>query len=511
MKLFLRRNSPVLYMMLAMVVLYAPWMGRGYVNLEYPFSMAARALSDSRYAGQIDTYFAVQANPLGYSFVLAIIYKIFGYHDWFWLAKLPSLCGALMILVSGWMLTRDRWQSRRSLFYIWCGLVILHPMIIAFGTAATADVLPVGLLMLAIAIAIKSADNEIVSKIVAALLFGFSIIVKYNSVYFAGAFLAVAFLKRSKKSTSVTLISRDVAIFASFPLITLVTYIVWLNAKFNVFVSNGLAGGSPNFFNVLNWSLTFGKYLSFLGLFIGIFPLVMILNETRQSSERLKKLVIMVGLVLIGWFVLSWRVMGEMDFGGGFYIASNRSRILETFGFLSGVFVCLFVFRQFRNHDRVTEVLISGLAPYLLLISASRPSQRYLIYIVPISLLLLIYVSDVLSAKLRNLTLGLTALGFAAVSLLGMSYLRAQGNASENMAVWMEQNRVIDQSSASPIGVHAGQHFYGITSSEIKYEVIQTSLEGEKLITERILHREAMNVLGKITRVYVLRELPKIP
>ena len=131
--------------------------------------------------------------------------------------------------------------------------------------------------------------------------------------------------------------------------------------------------------------------------------------------------------------------------------------------------------------------------------------------VIPGALILIIDGSSILSAKLRNLTLGLTALGFAAVSMLGMSYLRAQGNASENMAVWMEQNRVIDQSSAPPIGVHAGQHFYGITSSEIKYEVIQTSLEGEKLIKEKILHREAMNVLGKITRVYVLRELPKVP
>ena len=511
MKLFLKRNSPVFYMLLVMVVLYAPWMGRGYVNLEYPFSMAARALSDSRYSAQMDVYFANQANPLGYSFVLAIIYKVFGYHDWFWLAKLPSLCGALMILISGWILTRDRWQSRRSLFYFWSSLVILHPMILAFGTAATADVLPVGLSMLAIAFAIKSADNEIVSKIVPALLYGFAIIVKYNSVYFAVAFLAVAFLKRSKVSTSVTLISRDVAIFASFPLITLVTYIVWLNTKFNIFVSNGLAGGSPNFFNVSNWSLTFGKYLSFLGLFIGFVPLVIILKEVRESSERVKNTVTIICSVLIGWFVLSWRVMGEMDFGGGFSFASNRSRVLETFGFLSGVYFCMFVFKQFRNHDRVIEVLLSGLAPYLILISASRPSQRYLIYVVPISLLLLVDASNVLSAKLRNLTLGVTALGFAAVSLLGMSYLRAQGNASENMAVWMESNQVIDQSSASPIGVHAGQHFYGLTSTEIKYEVIQTSLDGEKLIKERILHREPMNVLGKITRVYVLRELPKAP
>ena len=139
MSLFLKRNAPVFYMLLAMIVLYAPWMGRGYVNLEYPFSMAARGLSDSRFAEQVDVYFGVQANPLGYSFVLAMIYKIFGYHDWFWLAKLPSLGGALMIIVSGWMLTRDRWHGRRSLFYFWSSLITLNPVFVAFATSSTAD------------------------------------------------------------------------------------------------------------------------------------------------------------------------------------------------------------------------------------------------------------------------------------------------------------------------------------------------------------------------------------
>ena len=141
MNLFVKRNVPVFYMALAMIVLYAPWMGRGYVNLEYPFSMAARGLSDSRFADQLDVYFRIQANPLGYSLVLAIIYKIFGYHDWFWLAKLPSLCGALMIIISGWMLTSDHWQGRRSLFYFWSSLIILNPLFVAFATSSTADVL----------------------------------------------------------------------------------------------------------------------------------------------------------------------------------------------------------------------------------------------------------------------------------------------------------------------------------------------------------------------------------
>ena len=511
MKLFLRRNSPVLYMLLAMVVLYAPWMGRGYVNLEYPFSMAARALSDSRYAGQIDTYFANQANPLGYSFVLAIIYKIFGYHDWFWLAKLPSLCGALMILISGWILTRDRWQSRRSLFYFWSSLIILHPMIIAFGTAATADVLPVGLLMLAIAIAFKSTDDALTPKFMAALLFGLAIITKYNTGYFGLAFVYIALFDQDVVLRSAKLIRRDIFIFALVPWMTLVGYVLWCNDRYGVFISNRLADTKPNFLDGSNWILTSGKYLTFLGISCGLIPLLFIVKFCETLVGGFKAFATAVVAALASWSILSLRVIGEMDFGGGLRLGASGERAIETFGFLIGISFCGLVLNRVRFGDLLTRYLVVGLFPYLVLISASRPTQRYLIFAIPIVLLLLVDASNVLNAKLRNVTIGLTALGFAAVSMLGMSYLRAQGNASENMAVWMEQNRVIDQSSAPPIGVHAGQHFYGITSSEIKYEVIQTSLEGEKLIKEKILHREAMNVLGKITRVYVLRELPKVP
>ena len=131
--------------------------------------------------------------------------------------------------------------------------------------------------------------------------------------------------------------------------------------------------------------------------------------------------------------------------------------------------------------------------------------------VIPATLILLVDASSAFTIKMRNLVWGVTALGFAVVSLLGVSYLRAQGNASENMAVWMEENGVIEQSAPGAIFPHARQHFYGLAQSEIKFDVIATSVDGEKLIKERILHREPMNVLGRITRVYVLYELPKKP
>ncbi len=510
MKLFLKRNSPVFYMLLAMIVLYAPWMSRGYVNLEYPFSMAARALSDSRYAGQIDTYFAVQANPLGYSFVLAIIYKIFGYHDWFWLAKLPSLCGAMMIIVSGWILTRDRWHGRRSLFYFWSSLIILNPLFFAFATSSTADVLQVGLLMLSIAIAFENKPESWVKPLIASLIFGLAIVTKYIPIYFGATFIAIAVLDKTGLRRSSKLIRRDIAIYVFVPGAILSIYIWWLYAKYSVFISYGLGPGLPNFFDLPKFLITFSKYLVFLGICLGPLPLFIILKSLKDKKRKFLGLISVSASIVFGAYVSRIQV-DEMDFGGGFLLGINMLRGIQTIGFVLGLMALWLLLKSVRSSDRLKRVLLVGVLPSLVMISFTLPTQRYVMVVVPGALILVVDASSVLSAKLRNLTLGATALGFAAVSLLGLSYLRGQGNASENMAVWMEQNYVIDQSRASPIGVHAGQHFYGLTSNEIKYEVIQTSLEGEKLIKERILHREPMNVLGKITRVYVLRELPKAP
>jgi hypothetical protein len=510
MKLFLKRNSPVFYMLLAMIELYAPWMGRGYVNFEYPFSMAARALSDSRYTGQIDTYFAVQANPLGYSFVLAIIYKIFGYHDWFWLAKLPSLCGGLMIIVSGWILTRDRWHDRHLLFYFWSSLIILNPLFFAFATSSTADVLQVGLLMLAIAIAYENKHESWVKPLIASLIFGLAIITKYVPIYFGAAFIAIAVLDKTESRRSSKLIRRDIAIYVLVPGVILSVYIWWLYAKYSVFISYGYGPGKPNFFDVPKFLITFSKYLVFLGICLGPLPLFINLNSFRHKKRQFFGLITVLAAIILGVYISKIKV-DEMDFGGGFPFGIIMLRGIQTVGFVLGLNVLSLLLKSVRSSDRLERVLLLGFLPSLVMISFTFPTQRYVMVVVPGALILVVDASGILSSKLRNLTLGVTALGFAAVSLLGLSYLRGQGNASENMAVWMERNYVIDQTSAFPISVHAGQHFYGLTPNEIRYEVYQTSLEGEKLIKERILHREPMNVLGKITRVYVLRELPKAP
>ena len=494
-----------------MLVLYTPWMGRGYVNLEYPFSMAARALADPSQSGLIDSYFAVQANPLGYSFVLALLYKIVGYHDWFWLAKLPSLCGGLMIIVAGWMLTRERWANTRSLFYFWSGLIILNPLIIAFATASTADVLPVGLLMLAIAIAMERRNKTLWRPLVAALVFGLAVIMKYMPAYFGAAFLALVIIRDDKEvNKSKQTIAREIAVYLFVPGAILAFYIWWVNTKYSVFISSGFVDGRPNFSNLEKLLVTLGKYISFLGLCVGVVPLILIFKRYKNSSIQIFLSLFFLVTVVLG-FLLSGIAVDEMDFGGGFPLSILWLRIIQTIGFSSGVVFLSLILSSLRGRGRFHKVLLFGMIPSLIMISTTLPTQRYIIILIPPVLLLIIDAAGSLSKRVRNSAFGVTLLGFAAVSLLGMSYLRAQGNAAEHMAVWMEKNEVINESAAGILGVHAGQHFYDLVPKETKYEVVATTLEGEKAITEKILHREPMNVLGRITRVYVLRELPKAP
>ena len=122
--------------------------------------------------------------------------------------------------------------------------------------------------------------------------------------------------------------------------------------------------------------------------------------------------------------------------------------------------------------------------------------------------MLLIDAMRTFSKRMQILSIGLTVIVFASASFLGLSYLTGQGNASEKMAVWVEENNLLPQTSSSVIWPHAGQHFWGVKRTDLRYEVVAVTPTAESRVTERVLHREPMKVLGRVTRVYLLLELP---
>ena len=513
MKLFLRRNAPLFFALGAMLALYIPWLNRGYLNWEWGTVLAGRGMSSSEDFFYLQAYKdSGHANPLGYPFMISLIHRVFGFSDVFWYSRVPSLVSALFLLVWGFHEFRRRDKFSLEVFYIWAVLVILNPMIIAFSTSATTDVPAAAFFLLSMLCLSKYYTNQNTNFVVlGALAMGISSSIKYITPFFAPMVLIIFFGLFSKRVVTRAKLVRDVFIFGAVTVSVLLVEILWKWKNTGVLLSARNEEMAPNFLELNVWLHTFGKYLAFLGLFCGILPFAFGRELSNKSGRRIFFAMSTVLIGFLGWVISGSLPEGELDFGGGFTSAVFIGRALQVIGFAGATIMILVCIRRFRLSDDVSRALMVGLLPYLVVLSASRPTQRYLMYAIPIVLLLLVEALDELPRKVKYFAISTTALGFAIVSLWGMSYLTSQGNASEAMAFWVKENSLIGQTSAGAISPHAGQHWWGIEADETRYEIIAVTPSAEAQVQERILHREPMKVLGKVTRVYLLREIPVTP
>jgi hypothetical protein len=215
--------------------------------------------------------------------------------------------------------------------------------------------------------------------------------------------------------------------------------------------------------------------------------------------------------ILLALLISKQEEQGEMNFGLGFPFGDFVTGFLMSVGIFGFMFTFSSFASQIKQKDRFSSALMAGAIPCLVLMSASRPTQRYLLYFSPVLLYVLVKMMNVKLGVIGRVSMSITVAVFISSSLYGMSYLRSQGDASENMARWVEENGLVSQTSVSIIWPHAGQHWWGIEADETRYEIIAVTPSAEAQVQERILHREPMKVLGKVTRVYLLREVPGTP
>jgi hypothetical protein len=510
MKLFLRRNAPLFYALGAMLALYIPWLNRGYSNWEWPHVLAGEALAYPEKIGLLDAYWSTgQANPLGYPLFNALLQRLVPWTDAPWLWRVPSLVGCGLIVTWGWLVRDEFGKEPGKKFLLWTILLLSSPLIVAYSSSATSDLLPVGLLLMSFWLIRHYVSNQ--SKrflVIGALVFGVSCAVRYISPYFFGFFafslLGVPGFKASKKII-------DLTVFSLISGAILFSEIAWKFWAFDVLISTRLDQNGPNFLDFKSWIVTFVRYSSLLGLFCGVVWLVGVP----------KKLFARIGFFLLGatatvsallaFFVSQQEEQGEMNFGLGFPFSNFVTGLFSAVGIFGSVFIFLSFANQIKQRDRFSSALMAGAIPCLVLMSASRPTQRYLLYFIPI---LLFVLARLVKFKLDVISwayLSLTVVVFVASSFYGMLFLRSQGDASESMALWVKENGLIDQTSVSSIWPHAGQHWWGIVPGQTRYEIIAVTPSAEVQLQERVLHREPMKVLGKVTRVYLLREIPVSP
>jgi hypothetical protein len=509
MKLFLRRNAPLFYALAAMLALYIPWLNRGYLNWEWPHVLAGEALAYPEKIGLLDAYWSTgQANPLGYPLFNALLQRLVPWTDAPWLWRVPSLVGCGLIITWGWLVRNEFGKNSLFGFYTWTTLLVTSPMIVAFSTHASSDVLPVGILLISFWLFSKFVKSgSLLQLFSSAVLFGISSTVRYLAPYLAGYVIYLVFrVDASWKRRLYTVFT-----FGMISAAVLIAEIAWKVSRFDVLVSTRLSQNGPNFSDLSNWFFVALKYLSFVGMFFGLLPIFLIFKEAKRIDIQLRHVLTVAVSILLAIASTKSINEGELNFGGGFAISEHLFNLAIFGGFLNACILIFVVGGRKSSWTEFEKAWFASLTAFLVLMSASRPTQRYLMYLIPVVLFFLVRKLFSIGKYVRRTAVFLNCILFILVSFWGMAYLTSQGNASEEMAVWVEENNLISQTSAGAISPHAGQHFWGIEQTKLRYEIIAVTPSAEAQVKERILHREPMKVLGKVTRVYLLREIPAAP
>jgi len=497
---------PLICSLLLVLFLYVPWISSGYVNYEFPVEIAARVLSRSGLDSEMKFYFDNQANPLGYSIFLSFIYRIFGYHDWQWLTRVPSLFGACLSCIAGWVLFKKLVDPRGKGFLRWSLLVLCNPLFFVYSTKATADVLPVGLVMMSFALASKASLKSWRLPALSGIFFGLSVITKYNMIFFAPALCVFCLQIETSGDLNLKRLLRSVPLIV-FPAATIfIVYTWWVYARFGVFLipDEYALMMKPNFYDLGSWILTLGKYLAFLGILVG--PSVLIQVEVARIW-RWRPVMFMTFIFLSGWFGVSGHRAGEMDFGSGTGVTENSARILESMGL---VLIIGFVLRLrdiYKKDSALVLFVWLSLVPFLIFMSFSRPAQRYLLVLVPILSFVVLKALLTRRSIFRNVLFVAVVSSMLLVSIGGSLFLRAQGNSSEKMSVWIRDNGLAGMTNPGVITPHAKHHFLRQARSVDKYEVVIVDGRENFSNENEYIHVEKMSILGFVVRNYVLRKI----
>jgi len=232
---------------------------------------------------------------------------------------------------------------------------------------------------------------------------------------------------------------------------------------------------TSSFQNWLNNIFSYGFYLS--GMFFLTIPALV-----NRNAWKLKLLLFVISL----WIAINNQNLGEMDFGSFEQLLGNEIIILIKAVSFWNFCCCCYLFFQSRE----SRVLILTIIFYIIILSLTRPAQRYLIFIIPFWAML---VCGTISLQ-RFLWVGY-AFTLVVLNLFATLYQINNARASSRMADWAKENNLIIDFGA--IHPHIGNNSRHDPSSP--YIVVIGSSGSEVIV-----HEEEVAVLGKRIRIYNL-------
>lgn len=481
------------------IYLNTPW-----VNLEYSFAEATRTILNPDYTIGLKHYWEIEANPLGYSLIAAVVASFLNVS--FWSVRIPSLFGGIVILFAGWVFYRSKNFKNDSLFFLWVAAITINPLVWIYSGRAVADILPVGFIVLSFLLC-YCAKGRLWMHFIAGLCFSVASLVKFNSILLGLGFVYIIFTDEHGKIRWSREKGLGFLFYSLLPLCILGMYFLVIYNQFEIlcipekFKTTHFEG------HVKNFALNVGLYSSYLAITLALLSFLSVICLLKTWSRKAFFILIFISVILGTVF---WKIQsdpnaftGEMGFGG-FYDKLMSNKVASLIRVCS-LLLAFFLFVQlmdsaFRERNRIALFLVCTLFPFLIISSFSRPAQRYLLFCLPF---LTFYVIVVLGAGMPRLVRWLgwpSVIIFIAITFLSIFYQIGQGRASENMAQWIILNGYLKDTEPGSIMPHAGLHFMQDIGGSKKYIVI------EEPQPQNFLHRENVMVFGKGVKTYYFTE-----
>ena len=424
------------------------------INFEFIFFEASNFIKEGFKKEIAEQFFKGQANTFFFSFVISFFSLIFPFFEPIHIGKIISLSSFIFIVYAGFNLYEKKVSNNKSNFY-YIGFFIffltLNPLIWVFSYRSTPDVISMALGFYAFSIIYRYPKNNKYLYI-AALILGFATTLKIIvGIYLIAGIMLVNFIYIKNNFLSCLIIG---ILYSIIPLIYFsITYYNFNFFLFSAYYKSVLSVHTSlsDYFNNLI------LYLSFLFIFSSPIIIGNIIFNFKNYFIKRKLLSILVYLIV--YYIGSINLVSSVEMNFGFFSQYLNSNILNGILYCSAYTLVLLIYQEARRNYLLKNFLKFKLflvvIAYLLIISSSLASQRYLIVILP--LVYFLFMPFIKNNLKFNIFFMLIICVPINILLVTNHYLTA--SVSKKMIEYIKENDLLDKVCAGAIGAHAQHEF----------------------------------------------------
>jgi len=436
------KHKNLLFFLLIYFIFHILFINHYPVNFEYTFFNSLRYF-DSFNEIYIKDFFRTQANTFGFSFFTGIFYFFFKNDNLIYFTRIISSFSYFLYFVGLINIFKYYKIPFNPALVI---VFFFNPFIWNFGFRGTPDLFSSALAFFSSSFIIQ--NYKISKNTIFYLLLGIAITIKPH----CGIFYIYIFLECSKK---IDVINKENFYIFILIFIIPIFYFGYVKYNFNFFL---IPPGYYNElkFNIYNFFYNFSSYVGYLNL--AIFPFAMIFFE---KINILRKLILSLFFFGIGFFFL--KLNGELDMGPlSIYFKDNFfSGIL----FLLSMWILFNFYKIFFYNNKQSKNIIIFALLFVLVLSTSRPAQRYLITIIPM-LYILFFLN--IKKKIFSKYTFLSLLIYLPVNFILTANFHLNSRLSDEVLKYLRVNNYIDITNPGAVSSHIG-YLFGGKNNDFKF------------------------------------------